>query len=220
MTKRFFVVLMFVLIFTRAASADTVILRDGASYSGQFTSASGGQIAFTDGQGVEYRFPVGDLQSLVFSRGKDIVTLRNGKVYSGQYNGPEYVGFRDGQGIDYNFPLRDVETVVFTQNSALAASAGVARVIPRGTEIVVHNDETIDSDTSSTGQLFSASVSEDVPDSAGGIAIPRGTRAKLVVRNITSGKQVKVPAETTMRFRLDRTLVLRLKSSGESAAGG
>jgi hypothetical protein len=61
MTKRFFVVLMFVLIFTRAASADTVILRDGASYSGQFTSASGGQIAFTDGQGVEYRFPVGDV---------------------------------------------------------------------------------------------------------------------------------------------------------------
>jgi hypothetical protein len=298
MMKRFLVVAMFVLIYgAGAVLADTVILRDGASYSGQFTS--GAQIGFTDGQGVEYKFPVGDVQSLVFSRSQDIVTLRSGKVYSGQYNGPEYVGFRDGQGIDYNFPLRDVETIVFTQNNTPAASAGVARVIPHGTEIVVHTDEDIDSQNSTPGQLFSASVSEDVPDSQGGIAIPQGTRAKLVVRNITSGgavhspelaldlfsvdiggkeyrvdstdvdvssgrgvgknkrtleygaggagfgalmgaifgggrgagigaaagagaglltqiftrgKRVQVPAETTMRFRLDRTLVLRAKS--------
>jgi hypothetical protein len=170
------------------ARADTVILRDGASYSGQFTSANGGQVGFTDGQGVEYKFPVSDVQSLVFSRTQDIVTLRSGKVYSGQFNGPEYIGFRDGQTIDYNFPLGDVETIVFTQNNALSpARSGVARVIPRGTEIVVHTDETIDSDNSSPGQVFSASVSEDVPDSAGGIAIPRGTRARLVVRNITGG---------------------------------
>jgi len=298
--KRFGFVLAVVFVLTVAsASADTVILRDGASYSGQFTSATSGQVGFTDGQGVQYKFPLADVQSLVFSRSQDIVTLRNGKVYSGQYNGSAYIGFRDGQGIDYNFPLQDVETIVFTPPAAPApASTGVARVIPRGTEIVVRTDETIDSDNSSTGQLFSASVSEDVPDSAGGIAIPQGTRAKLVIRNITTGgavhspelaldlfsvsiggkeyrvdssdvdvnsgrgvggnrrtleyggggagfgalmgaifgggkgagigaaagagaglltqiftrgKTVKVPAETTMRFRLDRTLVLRLK---------
>lgn len=280
-----------------SACADTVILRDGASYSGQFIGAPSGQIGFTDGQGVGYKFPVSDVQSLVFSRGQDIVTLRNGKVYAGQYNGPDSISFRDGQGIDYTFPLRDVETIMFTQNTPAPASTDVARVIPRGTEIVVHTDETIDSDNSSPSQLFSASVSEDVPDSAGGIAIPRGTRAGLVVRNITTGgavhspelaldlfsvdiggkeyrvdstdvevsssrgigankrtleygggdagfgalmgaifgggrgagigaaagaglltqiftrgKAVKVPAETSMRFRLDRTLVLRLRS--------
>jgi hypothetical protein len=163
----------------------------------------------------------------------------------------------------------------------------------------VHSDENIDSENSSSGQLFNATVSEDVPDSVGGIAIPRGTRAKLVIRNVTSGgavhspelaldlfsvdvsgkeyrvdttdvdvnskrgvgankrtleyggggagfgalmgaifgggrgagigaaaglgaglltqiftrgKQVKVPAETTMRFHLDRTLVLKLRT--------
>jgi hypothetical protein len=281
-----------------SAWADTVILRDGASYSGQFTGASRGQIAFTDGQGVGYKFPASDVQSLVFSRTQDIVTLRSGKVYSGQYNGSDYISFRDNQGIDYNFPVRDVETMVFSQSSA-PTSTGVARVIPRGTEIVVRSDENIDSDNSSTGQLFSATVIEDVPDSTGGIAISAGTRAKLLVRNISSGgavhspelaldlfsveiggkeyrvdssdvdinsgrgvgknkrtleygaggagfgalmgaifgggrgagigaaagagaglltqiftrgKQVKVPAETTMRFRLDRTLVLKLRA--------
>jgi hypothetical protein len=298
--KRVAAGLFFLLVFSVAAvRADSVFLRGGASYSGQFTGASGGQIGFTDGQGVGYQFPVGDVQSLVFTSGQDIVTLRNGKVYAGQYNGPDPISFRDGQGIDYSFPLRDVETIVFTQNSAPPASSGVARVIPRGTEIVVLTDENIDSNNSSTGQLFSASVSEDVPDSTGGIAIPQGTRAKLVVRNITSGgavhspelaldlfsvdiggkeyrvdtadvdvnsgrgvgknkrtleygaggagfgalmgaifgggkgagigaaagagaglltqiftrgKKVQVPAETTMRFRLDRTLVLKVKS--------
>jgi hypothetical protein len=86
--------------------ADPVILRDGASYSGQFTGATAGQIGFTDGQGVDYKFPVGDVQSLVFLRTQDIVTLRNGKVYSGQYSESGSILFRDGQGIDYNFPLR------------------------------------------------------------------------------------------------------------------
>jgi len=282
-----------------SAFADTVVLRGGASYSGQVTGASAAPISFTDGQGIEYKFPASDVQSLVFTSAQDIVTLRNGKMYSGQYNGPEYLSFRDGQGIDYSFPLRDVSTVIFTQNDAPPASNGVARVIPHGTEIVVRSDENIDSDNSSPGQLFSATVSEDVPDSNGGVAIPQGTRAKLVVRNITTGgavhspelvldlfsvdiggkeyrvdttdvdlnsgrgvgknkrtleygaggagfgalmgaifgggkgagigaaagagaglltqiftrgKTVKVPAETTMRFRLDRTLVLKLKT--------
>jgi hypothetical protein len=292
-------VVFFLAIFACVANAwaDTVILRDGASYSGQCTGI-GEQIGFTDGQGIEYKFPSADVQSLTFSHTQDVVTLRNGKVYTGQYNGSDYIAFRDGQGIDYNFPVRDVETIVFNQVSA-PPSAGVARVIPRGTEIVVRSDEDIDSDNSNTGQLFAATVSEDVPDSAGGVAIPAGTRAKLVVRNITSGgavhsaelaldlfsvdisgkeyrvdssdvdvnsgrgvgknkrtleyggggagfgalmgaifgggkgagigaaagagaglltqiftrgKKVKVPAETTMRFRLDRTLVLRLKA--------
>ena len=300
MRKAFVLLLVMLVIGVTSAWADTVTLRGGASYSGQLTGVSRGPIAFTDGQGVQYKFPVTDLQSLVFSGGQDIVMLRSGKVYAGQYNGPESITFRDAQGIDYTFPLHDVETIEFSQNAPTGgASSGVARVIPRGTEIVVYADENIDSDNSSPGQLYSASVSEDVPDSAGGIAISRGTRAKLVVRNITSGgtfhsaelaldlfsvdiggkeyrvdstdvdvnsgrgvgknkrtleygaggagfgalmgavfgggrgagigaatgagaglltqiftrgKTVKVPAETTMRFRLDRTLVLRQKT--------
>lgn len=131
-----------------SACADMIVLRDGASYSAQCIGLNSGQIAFTDGQGIEYKFPASDVQSLVFGRTQDTVTLRNGKVYAGQYHGPEYMAFRDGQGIDYNFPLRDLETIVFTQNSAPPATTGVAVVIPRGTEIVVRNDETIDSENS------------------------------------------------------------------------
>jgi|ERR1700739_2103531 hypothetical protein len=59
------------LLFAAPALADTVILRDGASYSGQFTSAPSGEISFTDTQGVQYKFPVRDVQSLVFSSTTD-----------------------------------------------------------------------------------------------------------------------------------------------------
>ena len=299
MTRLRLAAILLVLLAAAPAWADTVILRDGASYTGQF-AAPGDQIGFTDNQGVQYKFPARDVQSIVFTSTADIVTLRNGKMYSGQYNGPDSIAFRDGQGIQYQFPLRDVETLVFSETSMPATPSNVvAKVIPVGSEIVVRTDENIDSQNSSTGQLFAAAVQEDVFDSAGGVAIPNGSRARLVVRNMTSGgatgspqlvldlysvdvrgkeyrvdttdvdmssnrgvgknkrtleygaggagfgallgavfgggkgagigaaagagaglltqiftrgKQVKVPAETTMRFRLDHTLVLKPKT--------
>lgn len=286
------------------ALADTIILHDGTSYSGQFVGATSGEITFTDAQGIQYRFPLSDVQSLVFTATGDTVTLRYGKVYSGHYTGATPLAFNDTQGIAYQFPVRDVSSLVFTRSHASASSAntsgGTAKVIPEGTEIAIRTDEKIDSDDSSPGQLFSATIDEDVFDASGGLAIPRGTRAKLDVRNITTGgathspeivldlfsvsvnekeyrvltsdvdfsnkkglgankrtaefggggaaigallggifgggkgagigvaagaggglltqlftrgKKVKVPAETTLRFRLDRTLVLRQKSS-------
>ena len=62
-----------------------MILQDGSSYAGQFTGASNGDIAFVDEQGVQYRFPLAEVQSLVCIPEADIVTLRTGKVYSGRY---------------------------------------------------------------------------------------------------------------------------------------
>lgn len=232
------------------------------------------------------------------------MTLRDGKVYSGHYAGANPLAFTDTQGIAYQFPVTDVSSIVFTRShtpaSSVNTSDGSAKVIPEGTEIAIRTDEKIDAQDSSPGQLFAATIDEDVFDASGGVALPRGTRAKLVVRNIatggathspeivldlfsvsvndkeyrvvtsdvdfsgrkglgankrtaefggggaavgallggifgggrgagigvaagaggglltqlfTRGKKVKVPAETTLRFRLDRTLVLRPKSS-------
>ena len=172
--------------------ADTVILQSGASYTGTFEGAKRNEISFTDNQGVQYTFPLSDVQSLVFTGSIDVISLRSGKVYSGQYTGSKVVAFTDNQGIGYVFPLKDVASIVFsrTNPSPPPATPGVTMVIPTGTEIAIHTDETIDSEASSTGQLFSATVAEDVPDSNGDVAVPQGTRAKLVVRNMGSGGAV------------------------------
>jgi hypothetical protein len=45
-----------------------------------------------------------------------------------------------------------------------------------------------------------------------GIGAAAGAGAGLLTQIFTRGKQVKVPAEATMRFRLDRTLVLKSKA--------
>jgi hypothetical protein len=165
------------------ALADTIVLNDGSSYSGQFAGAGNGEITFTDNQGVQYRFP--------------FVTLRDSKVYSGHYTGTDPLSFNDNQGIGYQFPVKDVASLVFSRGHAHAPSAnptgGASKVIPEGTEITIRTDEKIDSDDSSPGQLFSATVNEEVLDAMGGIAIASGTQAKLVVRNITSGGATHSP---------------------------
>jgi hypothetical protein len=177
------------------ALPDIIILHDGASYSGHFGGAPDGNITFTDAQGIQYQFPVQDVMSLVFTSTNSIVTLRSGKVYSGIYTGIIPLPFTDNQGVGYQFPLKDVASLVLTRINASSAPApaGTGKVIPVGTEILIRTDDRIDSKGSSTGQLYSATIGEDVSDASGGIAIPAGTPAKLVVRDITSGGAVHSP---------------------------
>jgi hypothetical protein len=177
------------------ACADTIVLHDGASYSGQFTGAREGSILFTDTQGVEYRMPIEDVVSLVFTATVDIVSLRDGHVYSGKYTGTTPIEFTDASGIDYQFPTKDVASLVFsrTRPAPPVANGGGTKVIPNGTDIVILTNEAIDSQNSSPGQLYSASIGEDVIDASGGVGIPQGSKAKLVVRNITTGGMVHSP---------------------------
>lgn len=69
----------------------------------------------------------------------------------------------------------------------------MTKVIPSGSQLVIRTGENIDSDAAAPGQLFSASIDEDVVDASGNIAIPRGTPAKLVVRDMKGGGAVHSP---------------------------
>lgn len=175
------------------AMADTAILRDGASYSGRLTSAIGGVITFTDTQGIKYTFPLHDVQSLVFTSANDIVTLRNGKVYSGQFTGANPIAFEDNLGIKYQFPTSDLESLVISSASQTPPPPSDAKVIAIGTEITVHTNETIDSSQSTEGQTYSAVITEDLPDTYGAIAIRHGSPAQLIIRKIEAGPGVRSP---------------------------
>ena len=95
------------------AHADTVILHDGTSYSGQLGNS--GTINFTDSQGIQYQFPRHDVQSLVFTTGNDIVTLRNGTVHAGHFATSGPMQFEDWQGVKYEFPQQDIESIMGQQ---------------------------------------------------------------------------------------------------------
>jgi len=174
--------------------ADIVVLHDGTSYSGHYAPTGNGTLSFTDNQGIHYDIPVGDVQSLVFSNTADHLTLRNGKTYSGQLNGAEMIPFEGSGGIDYQFPLRDVSSLVLTGSQAPSVPHHLPTVIvPEGTDIVIRTDDGVRSGQESSGQLYPATIERDVYGSSGSVAIPAGTRAKLVVRNVTSGGAVHSP---------------------------
>jgi hypothetical protein len=179
-------------------------LHDGSSYSGRLTGIADNVIRFADTSGVQYKFPEADVQTIVFTPMDDTVTLRSGKVYSGHYTGPTPISFRDAEGISYEFPLKDVESLVFSRSNPMSATeTGRAVVIPAGTEVSIRTDETINSDKSSPGQLYAATIAEDVRGTHGAVAIPEGSRAKLLVRDITTGGDVHSPELVLDLFSVD-----------------
>jgi hypothetical protein len=183
------VLLATVLAMAAVAPADTVITREGASYSGQFLGSKDGNIGFTDTTGIGYTFPLRDVQSLVFTPTNDTVTLRNGKVYSGKFNGADPIAFKDNMGILYEFPRKDVETLVLSSAEMAQAQAvpKEAKVVPSGMEIRILTNETIDSESASPGQKFSAEVTEPVMDMAGSVVIPAHSPAKLLIVSDSRG---------------------------------
>jgi hypothetical protein len=72
------------------------------------------------------------------------------------------------------------------------------RTIPAGTTLQVRNNETISSDSASTGETYTAVVAQDVLDTTGRVAIPRGSNATLVVRNASGQGKVQGRSELVL----------------------
>lgn len=222
------VVLLAGLLFTFLASAlaDTIITRAGESYTGEYLGVAGGMIGFTDTSGIQYTFPTGDVQSLVFTSTNDAVTLRNGKVYSGKFLGKDPLAFKDNLGILYEFPKKDVESLVFSnaeEKKAVTPPAN-AKVIPTGTEIHIRTNEKIDSDNATPGQRFSAEVTEAVDDLSGGVAIPAHSPAKLLILSESGGgggsPYLYLDLDTvTISGKVHRVFTSELKQSNERGFG-
>lgn len=64
-----------------------------------------------------------------------------------------------------------------------------ATVLGKGTKVKVRTDTTIPAKPA-VGKVYTASISEDVLDNAGQVAIPRGSQARLVTVATENGKDV------------------------------
>jgi hypothetical protein len=208
------------------ASGDTVITREGDSYSGQFLGVKDGTIPFTDSSGIGYTFPLRDVQSLVFTASNDTVTLRNGKVYSGKFTGADTLAFKDNLGILYQFPRKDVESLVLSTAEVVQAQAppAGAKVIPTGTEIHIRAKEKIDSENASPGQRFAAEVVDPVTDMGGAVAIPAHSPAKLLILSESGGgagsPYLYLDLDSVMlNGKLHRVYTSELKESSQTGFG-
>ncbi len=144
-------------------SPATVTMADGSRYRGLLISKNGSQLTFRGENGATRTLDSRDIQSIRF---KDVgSTGPSGNRPSGSYVPNAWT----------SSPNRSLEGVR-------------SRAIPSGTQISIRNNEAIDSKTASVGQTFSAVTTSDVVDGNGGVAIPRGSAATLVVRQAGAGR--------------------------------
>jgi len=74
--------------------------------------------------------------------------------------------------------------------------------LPVGSDVSVRTNEAIDSATAAEGQTFDAEVTRDAKDAYGDVVIPRGSRARIVIKSASKGG----------RFRGQSDLVLDLQT--------
>ncbi len=136
----------------------------------------------------------------------DTLVLRNGTRYNGTFldGSTREITFQDDSGARHRFNTSEVQTVEF-QPSALSgtgtafprgrhgAAAATERTIPSNTELTVRTNEEINSRSSSEGRTYSAVIERDVLDDTGAVAIPRGSDAQLIVRNVSGGGVTSSP---------------------------
>ena len=150
-----------------AAAGDTLVMKDGTRHAGTFVSATARTITFKEGTRLHH-YPKSSVQSLEFgSAGEGVVESGNSPALS-------------------------------HREAASGSSARTARevVIPAGTEISVRTNENIDSSSAAVGQKFSGMIADDVMGSSGQVAIPKGSNAELVIRNVQAGGITKGPELT------------------------
>ena len=172
------------------AAADTLYLNSGATYNGHFMGDRDARLVFEDNQGVQYQFPIRDLQSIQFNRAGETVVLRSGKTYFGQISGPmgDSISWVDTQGNSYQFPIYQISNITFStgwQGPYQSQRRGL--VLPAGTEISVMSNMPIDSRNAQPGQTFPASIVQDVVGPDGQVVIPRNTDATLLLRSESGG---------------------------------
>jgi hypothetical protein len=149
---------------------DTLILRNGTTREGTLTGANPQSITFRDQRGQNKRYLVRDVQAVQFGNGP----YRPNSGWGGADRPRD--DNRDNRGYDQS----RMERVV------LAA----------GTEVVVRTNERIDVRNAVEQQTFPAQIEENVRDSDGSTVIPRGSDARLVVRQVENNGDLILDVES------------------------
>jgi hypothetical protein len=231
-----------------AASADTLVLRDGTRIPGRIVAFAARTITFRGADGVSRRYPTGDVTAVEFlpPPNAHAVTARSLEAPAGTE-----LDVRTGEAIDSRsvhadqtfaavvegdvtdvsgqviIPRRSSAQLVIREVSSGGATGNpemmldVRSVTVDGRRYLISTkDLTVKSDqglgqnrrTAETvgGGAALGTIIGAIAGGAKGAAIGAvaGTAGGAGVQVITKGRDVRVPADTVLRFRLDRAVVL------------
>jgi hypothetical protein len=159
---------------------DTLILRNGRTMDGTLIGANPSSITFRDRRGRTLRYSVRDVEAVQFGDGP----YRSGA-------GP---GGPDRPRDDNRGPDRPPDNN--QDNRGYDQSRMERVVLPAGTEVAVRTNERIDARDVVEGQTFSAQIEDNVRDTDGYTAIPRGSEARLIVRRLENNGDLTLDVES------------------------
>jgi hypothetical protein len=129
------------------------------------------------------------------------VVMRDGNQISGRMVGASQnaISFENRDGSVRQIDMDRIDSIRFEhfdrgeqgrggyQNPAYQSSGYGPITLVAGTAVSVRTNERIDTADETGGRIYSAQVDQDVVDSTGRVAIPRGSDASLIVRRLGDG---------------------------------
>jgi hypothetical protein len=126
------------------------------------------------------------------------VTLKDGGSFSGVVanNDTSAITLKAANGETRTYPMSQVDSVQYMAGASQPPATPPSvpepvRTLPAATTIMVRNSDTIRAGSTQAGQTFPAVIVRDVIGSDGGVAIPKGADATLVVRAAKGQGKVK-----------------------------
>jgi len=197
--------IVLVLAFALASPAwsDTIILRDGTRVSGTLTGADVNSVTFTDRRGQTHNYAVRDVDTVQFGDGGQD-SGRNQGDYDGRGPGPENSNVQDRGPDPYNNRPDSYNRSRDDEQSRMERT-----VLPPGTVIAIRTNERIEARNAAEGQTFVAQVEQDVRDTDGMVAIPRGSDARLITRRVGDDGDITLDIDSVVvqgrRYRVSTT---------------
>jgi len=155
---------------TETGPTATVMLKDGSKFTGEVTKTNVAEITLKAPGGETRTYPMGQVAGVQYApvSGPPAVGVTSDTRKPGQASGASAPG-----------PLPALTPTA----PAAPPLVDEVRTIPAGATIRIRNNEAINSETATAGQLFSGVVAEEVKDRDGQVAIPKGSDVALVVRS-------------------------------------
>lgn len=204
----------------------TITLRDGRQVTGKIVNADDHDLTFRERDGDMRHFNFRDVQSINFNQVQDYD--RGGNYRDPAYQAPPPPPPPPPGPGAYAPPSYPPQAAYRDRDASNRNGPGYMTV-PAGADVSIRTNEGIDAHDAAEGRSYSAQVARDVVDTNGNIVIPRGSEARLVVRNV--GNKIALDLQSVdvngQRYTLDTDEVDRGKDgvggnrrTGEFVGGG
>ena len=211
-----------VLSFAAFASADTLVMRDGSRIQGTVVGIAGRTITFRHANGVSRRYPTSQVDSLeFFSADRENPRAANVRRLEAPA-GTELV-VRTVETIDSRRVGADQSFAAIVEHQISDASGRVIIPARSSVQLVIRQLQsagtrggpdmvldvqsiTVDGRRYAVGTV-AAAIASDHKGAAIGLLI--GAADGAATQMLTKGRDVKVPADTVLRFLLDKPVTLR-----------